>query len=58
MFTSKGKGGYEGFKPLDKDNNQQQPQGMTKADLLKKSYAEQAKFFEENPEQYREIMKG
>lgn len=32
--------------------------GMSKADLLKKSYAEQTKFFEENPEQYREIMKG
>lgn len=57
MFTSKGKGGYEGFKPLDK-GHEPQPQGMTKADLLKKSYAEQAKFFEENPEQYREIMKG
>ncbi len=57
MFTSKGKGGYEGFKLLDKEN-QPQPQGMTKAELLKKSYAEQAKFFEENPEQYREIMKG
>ena len=58
QFQSKGKGGYEGFRPLDKDGQQSQNQGMTKAELLKKPYAEQVKFFNENPDAYNEIMKG
>lgn len=32
--------------------------GMTRADLLKKPYAERQKFFNENPDAYREIMKS
>lgn len=58
QFTTKGKGGFEGFRPMDKSGQQQQQQGMTKAELLKKPYAEQLKFYNENPEGYNEIMKG
>lgn len=57
QFATKGKGSYDGFKPMDK-NNQQQEQKLTKAELLKKPYAEQLKFFNENPDGYKEIMKG
>lgn len=32
--------------------------GYTKADILKKSYAEQVKLFNQNPEAYRTAMKG
>ena len=31
---------------------------FTKGDILKKSYAERMKIFEENPEAYNEVMKG
>lgn len=31
---------------------------VTKNDILKKSYAERVKFFNENPEAYNELMKG
>lgn len=31
---------------------------MTKSELLKKPYAEQVKFFNEDPDAYNEIMKG
>ncbi len=58
QFQTKGKGGYEGFRPMDKNDGQQSQQGMTKAELLKKPYAEQVKFFNENPDAYNEIMKG
>lgn len=58
QFQDKGKGGYEGFRPLDKNNPQNQGQGMTKSELLKKPYAEQVKFFNEDPDAYNEIMKG
>lgn len=58
QFQDKGKGGYEGFRPLDKNNQQNQDKGMTRAELLKKPYAEQVKFFNENPDAYNEIMKG
>lgn len=58
QFQAKGKGRYEGFRPLDKDGQQNQGPGMTKAELLKKPYAEQVKFFNENPDAYNEIMKG
>lgn len=58
QFQDKGKGGYEGFRPLDKNNQQNQDKGMTRAELLKKPYAEQVKFFNENPDVYNEIMKG
>jgi len=61
QFSTKGKngGGYDGYKPLDKEKNpNNQGGGFTKADILKKPYAEQAKIFEDNPELYREIMKG
>lgn len=55
---NKGKGGYKGFRPLDKNNQQNQEPGITKAELLKKPYAEQVKFYNENPDAYNEIMKG
>jgi hypothetical protein len=42
---------------MEKDG-QQQEQTMTKAELLKKSYADQVKFYNENPEAYEKIMKG
>ena len=58
QFQDKGKGGDEGFMPLDKNNQQNQDKGMTRAELLKKPYAEQVKFFNENPDAYNEIMKG
>ncbi len=58
QFQDKGKGGYEGFRPLDKNNQQNQDKGMTRAELLKKPYAEQVKFFNEDPDAYNEIMKG
>ncbi len=58
QFQSKSKGGYEGFRPLDKDGQNNQDKGMTRAELLKKPYAEQVKFFNENPDAYNEIMKG
>lgn len=58
QFQDKGKGGYEGFRPLDKNDQQNQDKGMTRAELLKKPYAEQVKFFNENPDAYNEIMKG
>lgn len=58
QFQTKGKGDYEGFRPMERDGQRNQQQGMTKAELLKKSYAEQVKFFNENPETYNEIMKG
>jgi hypothetical protein len=32
--------------------------GYTKAEILKKPYAEQVKIFNENPEAYRAAMKG
>ena len=58
QFQGKGKGGYKGFRPLDKNNQQNQEPGITKAELLKKPYAEQVKFYNENPDAYNEIMKG
>ncbi len=58
QFQDKGKGGYEGFRPLDKNDQQNQDKGMTRAELLKKPYAEQVKFFNEDPDAYNEIMKG
>lgn len=39
-------------------NDPQQEPSMTKADILKKPYAERVKFAEENPEAYKEIMKN
>lgn len=57
QFQTKWKGSYDGFRPMDK-NNQQDPPGMTRAELLKKPYAEQVKFYNENPDAYKEIMKG
>ena len=58
QFQSKGgNGNYDGFRPLEKDGQKQQT-GMTKAELLKKSYAERMKLFNENPDAYNEIMKG
>lgn len=58
QFASKGKGGFDGFRPLDKEDNPNNGSGVTKADLLKKPYAERLKFFNENPEEYNSIMKG
>lgn len=39
-------------------NNPPEVSTMTKADILKKPYAERVKFAEENPEAYKEIMKN
>lgn len=58
QFTAKGKGGFDGFRPLDKEGNPNNSSGLTKAELLKKPYAERLKFFNENPEEYNSIMKG
>lgn len=39
-------------------DSQPRNEGFTKADLLKKPYAERQKIYEENPEAYKAIMKG
>lgn len=41
---------------LPQSNNNSQ--GLTKADVLKKSYAERTQLYEQNPEAYKEIMKN
>lgn len=38
--------------------DQQKKEGFTKADLLKKPYAERQKIYNENPEAYKEVMKS
>lgn len=40
------------------NNPTNEPTTMTKADMLKKPYAERVKFAEENPDAYKEIMKN
>ncbi len=56
MFGQGGKDGYQilGDNKLPQSNHDS---GMSKADLLKKPYAERAKFYAENPDAYKEIMK-
>ena len=56
--SGKDTGRYDGFRPMDKGGNPQNQVGLTKTELLKKPYPERQRIFEENPEQYREIMKG
>lgn len=59
QFKTDGKGRYDGFRPMDDtDGRQNHHEGMTKEELLKKPYAQQVKFFNENPDAYNEIMKG
>ena len=58
QFTAKGKGGFDGFRPMEKDNRQNNNGGYTKTDLLKMPYPERLKFFNEHPEEYNSIMKG
>lgn len=57
MFEGKANGSYDGFKPLEKGINAEN-QTLTKADILKKPYSERVKLFNENPENYNQIMKG
>lgn len=47
---------YEGFRPMAEVDESLQNQDLTKAEILKLPYAEQAKIFENNPERYRAIM--
>ena len=47
---------YDGFRPINKQD-ENPTQGMNKAEFMKKSYAEQAKFANENPDAYHELMK-
>lgn len=58
QFPNQFKKADGGFKvdpnPLPKSN----PGGMTKADFLRKPYAERAAFANENPEAYKEMMKN
>lgn len=57
QFSSKAdKGVIDGFKPIKEDEFQNT--GMTKKELLNKSYPERMKFYSEHPEEYAEIMKG
>lgn len=58
QFPNQFKKADGGFKvdpnPLPKSN----PGGMTKADFMRKPYAERAAFANENPEAYKEMMKN
>ncbi len=57
QFEGENRGTYNGFKPLEK-GNESGGQTLTKADILKKPYSERIKIFNENPENYNQIMKG
>lgn len=57
QFESNGGKKTEEKKLPGEDDNGGNP-GMTKAEFLKKPYAERAKFYNENPEAYRELMKS
>lgn len=50
------KGVIDGFKPIKEDELANT--GMTKKELLNKSYPERMKFYSEHPDEYAEIMKG
>ncbi len=57
QFEGENRGTYNGFKPLEK-GKEGGGQTLTKADILKKPYSERIKIFNENPENYNQIMKG
>ena len=57
MFEGSANGSYDGYRPLEKGANAES-QPLTRADILKKPYAERVRIFNENPEKYNQIMKG
>lgn len=57
MFEGKTDGSYDGYRPIEKGANAE-PQPLTRGDILKKPYSERVKLFNENPENYNQIMKG
>lgn len=57
MFTGSSDGAFDGYRPIEKGTNPD-TQALTRADILKKPYSERVKLFNENPENYSQIMKG
>ena len=57
MFEGKTSGSYDGYRPIEKGANPD-TQPLTRADILKKPYSERVKLFNENPDNYSQIMKG
>lgn len=57
QFEGNSQGIYNGFKPIEKGTDVQ-TQALTREDILKKPYSERIKIFNENPENYNQIMKG
>lgn len=57
MFTGPSDGAFDGYRPIEKGTNPD-TQTLTRADILKKPYSERVKLFNENPENYSQIMKG
>lgn len=57
QFEGNSQGTYDGFKPIEKGTGVQ-TQTLTREDILKKPYSERIKIFNENPENYNQIMKG
>lgn len=57
MFTGPSDGAFDGYRPIEKGTNPD-TQALTRADILKKPYSERVKLFNENPENYSQIMKG
>lgn len=57
QFETKGSGGFKvDANPLPKPD--ERGSGITRAEFLRKPYSERAKFAEDNPEEYKSIMKG
>lgn len=56
--SGSGAGSHVEEKKLPPDGSNGGGQGMTKAEFLKKPYAERAKFYQDNPEGYKQIMNG
>lgn len=57
MFSGAASGSFDGYRPIEKGTNPD-TQALTRADILKKPYSERVKLFNENPENYSQIMKG
>ena len=57
MFEGKTNGSFDGYRPIEKGTNPE-IQTLTRADILKKPYSERVKLFNENPDNYSQIMKG
>ena len=57
MFTGSSDGAFDGYRPIEKGTNPD-TQTLTRSDILKKPYSERVKLFNENPENYSQIMKG